>query len=54
MTGNWERKPVDRKRMPQHQGCANPDIGPRCPACRIGLVTHEPKDPQCIGHRSQA
>lgn len=27
---------------------SNPDVGPRCPACRMGLVTHEPKDPHCI------
>lgn len=32
---------------------SNPDVGPRCPACRMGLVTHEPADPQCIGHRTQ-
>ena len=27
---------------------SNPDVGPRCPACRMGLVTHEPSDPQCF------
>lgn len=34
-------------------GVSNPDVGPRCPACRMGLVTHEPKDPHCIDHREQ-
>jgi len=29
----------------------NPDVGPRCPACRAGLVTHVPEDPHCIAHR---
>ena len=32
----------------------NPDIGPRCPACRMGLVTHEPLDPHCVGYRKDS
>ena len=27
---------------------SNPDVGPRCGACRLGLVVHEPSDPQCF------
>lgn len=29
----------------------NPDVGPRCPACRAGLATHETRDPHCIDYR---
>jgi hypothetical protein len=28
----------------------NPDVGPRCPACRMGLPTHEYADPQCTAY----
>lgn len=27
-----------------------PAVGDRCGACRLGLVTHEPSDPQCLQH----
>jgi hypothetical protein len=29
---------------------ANPEVGPRCGACRLGLPSHEPRDPQCVAH----
>lgn len=32
----------------------NPEVGPRCPACRMGLVTHVPEDPKCIINQSLA
>lgn len=27
-----------------------PETYDKCPACRMGLVTHITSDPQCIGH----
>ncbi len=27
---------------------SNPEVGPRCGACRLGLVVHESRDPQCV------
>lgn len=29
---------------------SNPSKGPRCPACRMGLVTHVKEDPQCLAY----
>ena len=32
---------------------SNPEVGPRCGACRLGLVFHEPRDPQCFWYEEE-
>ena len=31
----------------------NPDRGPRCGECRLGLGVHEPADPLCFWHEKE-
>jgi len=31
----------------------NPDVGPRCGECRLGLGTHDERDPYCDYHPSK-
>lgn len=33
---------------------ANPERGPRCGECRLGLGVHEPRDPLCAWYEREA
>lgn len=36
------------------RGAQNPDVGPRCGECRLGLGTHNTEDPYCDHHKARA